>query len=84
MDFSAYANHYCGVTKSDGSLQCFGSNSRGQATPVAGRFIAVAAGGDFTCALRWDQAIVCFGSNEFVFNLCGIGMGLVHRRREHS
>jgi alpha-tubulin suppressor-like RCC1 family protein len=66
VEFSANAGHQCGIL-TNGSLVCMGTNSRGQAPAlVVGHFIAVAVGGDFTCVLRSDQEIECFGSNEFV------------------
>jgi hypothetical protein len=70
VDLSVYSGNYCGILKSDGSLQCSGWNGLGQAPPtVAGHFIAVAVGGDFTCALRVDQGATCFGSNRLVLAL---------------
>ena len=41
---------------------CWGGNSRGQASPPAGRFSAVSAGGEHTCALRESGEIECWGA----------------------
>ena len=45
---SAGARHTCGV-RTNGALACWGANDVGQATPPAGTFTAVSAGGDHTC-----------------------------------
>jgi alpha-tubulin suppressor-like RCC1 family protein len=67
VDVSAYGSHFCGILKSNGSLQCSGTNTYGQSPPLlAGPFIGVAVGAEFTCALRQDQQIVCIGANTFV------------------
>jgi hypothetical protein len=48
-----------------GSIVAWGSNLLGQATPPAGSdFIAIAAGGYFSLALRADGSIVAWGSNS--------------------
>src|SRR5687767_14809 len=53
----------CAV-KSDADLACWGTNASGQATPPAGSFTAVGAGGFHACALRSaDGSIACWGRN---------------------
>lgn len=70
--------HTCAL-KSDGTVSCFGSNSSGQLgrttaipnnpfpTPVAvpgmTGITAVEAGAGFTCLLKDDGTVYCFGSN---------------------
>jgi alpha-tubulin suppressor-like RCC1 family protein len=70
--------HTCAL-RSDGTVACFGRNSSAElgsaavgtqsATPVnvAGisDAVAISAGrGSFTCALKSDQTVVCWGNNE--------------------
>ena len=71
--------HTCGVRES-GEIECWGNNEGwhtnypeeggeyvwyGQATPPAGSFTAVSAGGYHTCAIREsDSAIECWGANH--------------------
>ena len=55
--------HACAL-RSTGSIACWGDNSDGQATPPAGHFTAVSAGGAHTCALRSDGSIACWGDNS--------------------
>ena len=64
--------HSCGL-RTDGAIQCWGSNTHplpgpeelpyiGQATPPTGSFSAVAAGFTHSCAIRTNGAITCWGS----------------------
>ena len=62
VSVSAGERHTCGV-KADGSVECWGSNSGGQATPSDGSFVSVSAGGHHTCGLKTDGSIDCWGSN---------------------
>jgi alpha-tubulin suppressor-like RCC1 family protein len=55
--------HACGLN-TDGTLACWGDNSRGQATPPAGPFAAVSAGGIHTCGMKTDGTVACWGSNS--------------------
>ena len=43
--------HTCGVTR-DGSVECWGANRDGQATPPSGEFASVSAGNEHTCGVR--------------------------------
>ena len=43
--------HSCGL-RADGTVECWGRDSRGQATPPSGRFTSVSAGTLHTCGLR--------------------------------
>ena len=70
--------HTCGVRES-GEIECWGNNEAfsfgddpeeggeyvwvGQATPPAGSFTAVSAGGHHTCAIRNTGAIECWGGD---------------------
>ena len=56
--------HTCGV-RTDGTVACWGSNSYGQATPPAGTFSQVSAGGYHTCGVKTDATLACWGYNDF-------------------
>ena len=60
---SAGSAHSCGL-RSDGWIECWGSNEYAQAAPPTGSFSAVSAGGWHTCGLRESGAIECWGYNE--------------------
>lgn len=72
------SNHSC-VVKKDGSAFCWGRNEYGQLgdgtdtdreTPTLvsglgpGTTVAIAVGGSFTCALKKDKSVVCWGNNN--------------------
>lgn len=79
VDISAGAYHACGLSGSDGSVWCWGSNAHGQvgvvsssdtfSTPsrvggLAAPAVAIAAGGYHTCALLVDRKVACWGLND--------------------
>ena len=45
----------------DGSVQCWGDDDFGKATPPEGEFASVSAGGAHTCGVRTDGSVVCWG-----------------------
>ncbi|ABQ25318.1 LamG-like jellyroll fold domain-containing protein [Geotalea uraniireducens] len=56
--------HSCGV-KPDGSVACWGDNSKGQAPAVvAGPFTLVSAGESHTCGVKTDGTVACWGLNS--------------------
>ncbi|MDD2770044.1 MAG: hypothetical protein PHT19_15050 [Methylococcus sp.] len=55
--------HACGI-KADGTLECWGDNSSGQASPPDGQFFAVAAGLTQSCAIRLDGKLLCWGTES--------------------
>ena len=61
---SAGLLHTCGL-RWDGSVECWGSDEFGQASPLNGEFSSVSAGGFHTCGLRRDGLVECWGSDEF-------------------
>ena len=61
---SAGLLHTCGVG-TDGSVECWGDDEHGQATPPDGKFASVSAGGSFhTCGVRGDGSVECWGLNR--------------------
>ena len=55
--------HTCGL-RTDGAVECSGSNREGQATPPAGAFAAISAGYLHTCGVRPDGTVECWGYNR--------------------
>ena len=74
---AAGGEHTCAIRESDSAIVCWGRNTgyvwneetgseeiiTGQADPPTGRFTAVAAGTEHTCAIRESGAIACWGGN---------------------
>jgi alpha-tubulin suppressor-like RCC1 family protein len=52
--------HCCAIDEAD-ALRCWGDDSRGQSSPPAGRFLAVAGGDTHSCAIALDGRVHCFG-----------------------
>ena len=48
----------------DGSVECWGDDYHGQATPPAGEFSSVSAGYYHTCGVKTDGTVVCWGDDE--------------------
>ena len=59
---SAGSLHTCGLG-SDSSIECWGYDGSGRATPPVGLFVAVSAGGTHTCGLRSDGSVECWGDD---------------------
>jgi alpha-tubulin suppressor-like RCC1 family protein len=71
--------HSCAIRASDNIAMCWGDNSQGQLgngivggtsdTPVtvsgAPPFVAISAGGLYTCGLTAQSTVYCWGSNQF-------------------
>ena len=60
---SAGDYHTCGVNR-DSSVECWGNDNYGQATPPTGEFASVSAGYDHACGMKRDGSVECWGSNE--------------------
>ncbi len=54
--------HTCGV-KPDGSVQCWGYDDFGEATPPAGEFASVSVGIGHTCGLKRNGTVQCWGAD---------------------
>ena len=52
----------CGKNNSCGPVKCWGHDERGQSSPPPGvMFTQISAGGFFTCGIKVDGRIVCWG-----------------------
>ena len=63
LEFSSVSvglHHACGI-RLDGSVNCWGSDSSGKATPPAGTFDSISAGETYTCGVRTDGLLRCWG-----------------------
>ena len=60
---SAGDSHTCRV-REGGSVECWGWNALGQATPPAGEFASVSAGAFHSCGVRTNGSVACWGSDE--------------------
>jgi len=56
-------DHACGL-KSDGSVQCWGSNTKGQLNVPAAVFTQVAAATRSTCGLLESGSVTCWGESD--------------------
>ena len=65
-EITANHRHSLAIRDDDGSIVCWGDNDYGQAPPggVGGDFVAIAAGGQHSLAIRRDGSVHCFGDNE--------------------
>ena len=75
---SAGGRHTCGL-KIDGSVVCWGSNHAfsgdlrgqkitgdylGQSTPPSGAFLSIDSGGSWTCGVKTDGYVICWGATS--------------------
>lgn len=59
---SSQSQHHVCALRDDHTIECWGNDASGQATPPAGTYSAVTAGGHHTCALaRGTGKPVCWG-----------------------
>ena len=61
---SAGGDHTCGI-REDGTVECWGDNWAGQASPPSGIFHSLSAGRFHTCGLRKDGTVECWGDNSY-------------------
>ena len=59
---TAGAAYTCGV-KTNGDVECWGSNDEGQASPPKGSFLQVSLGAEHTCGLSTNGEIECWGNH---------------------
>ena len=58
-------SHTCALLE-DKSVECWGSDSEGQATaPSLNNAKALVAGYEHTCALKEDKSVECWGSDSY-------------------
>lgn len=62
---SAGKHHTCAI-RHDQTLDCWGDDARGQASPPTGKFRMVSAGGNHSCGITVEQGLVCWGDEEVV------------------
>jgi hypothetical protein len=51
----------------DNSVTCWGANYAGENTPPDGTFVQISAGPDFTCGVKTDGTIACWGNLDSAF-----------------
>ena len=56
--------HTCAI-RSDGAIECWGSNANGEANAPEGPFSALSAGSEHTCAIRTSGEVACWGHPIF-------------------
>ena len=59
---AAYA-HSCAL-RANGSVECWGADHDGEASPPSGSFTAVSANGRHSCGIRTDKTIECWGADH--------------------
>ena len=60
---SAGGYHSCAITADD-TIECWGSNIRGQTVEPAGTYRAVSTGLRHSCGLKSDDTLTCWGDNR--------------------
>ena len=63
ISVGAGERHTCGV-RGDGTVECWGDDEYGQATPPDGTFASVSVGYEHACGVRDDGTVECWGSNQ--------------------
>ena len=61
---SAGEDHTCAI-RTDSTIECWGADLDGQATPPAGVFTAVSVGDRYTCGLRAEGTVECWGGDWY-------------------
>ena len=56
-------DYACGV-RTDGAVECWGSDWHGKASPPPGTFASVGTGWDHTCGIRTNGAVACWGDSD--------------------
>ena len=56
--------HACGI-RLDGSINCWGSDTHGQATPPSGMFSSISVGESYACGVRTDGLLRCWGEDAW-------------------
>src|SRR5215212_399528 len=54
--------HACAIRDGDDTLACWGDDESGEASPPPAAFASVSAGSSFTCGVRLDHALLCWGA----------------------
>ena len=49
----------------DGAIECWGTNSAGQAASPPGTFTKVSAGPNHNCGIRADGTLTCWGGDTY-------------------
>jgi hypothetical protein len=63
IQLSAGDHHNCAL-RSDGSVDCWGRNDRGQAVDHVGPYVELSAGSYHTCAITSSGDVDCWGDNR--------------------
>ena len=62
---AAGMDHTCGI-RDDGTVQCWGADHDGEATPPGGTFVRLSAGMNHTCGIRTDGEVECWGAGKTI------------------
>ncbi len=60
MAISSGAHHACAI-RTNGSVECWGSNSNGQSRPEDGTFVSISLGDYYSCGITSRGEIKCWG-----------------------
>ena len=60
-EITAGAGHTCAIRKSDQGVECWGDDSSNQSSPPPDAFSSISAAEDFTCGIRTDGSLICWG-----------------------
>ncbi|MCB9686189.1 MAG: hypothetical protein H6738_22795 [Alphaproteobacteria bacterium] len=69
-DIDLGLRHGCGITRNERVVVCWGTGALpgqdvGDHIPFGGGYVSITSGQDFSCAIRQDLGLTCFGATQF-------------------